>query len=193
VGENTFADRYLYLPSVGYAFLLALFISWAALRLPNGARIIATVFLLLAGAYAVGTVNRNKVWQNEYTLWTDTVEKSPESAFAHFKLGHAYRHRKMPAEAIEQFQAAVSIAPSYADAHDQLGGIYEDLGMYDKALPELKAAAAINPAHDAVHYNLGLLYYNLGQKDNARIELTRALAITPDDRDTLELMRELSH
>jgi lipoprotein NlpI len=44
-----------------------------------------------------------------------------------------------------------------------------------------------------VHYNLGLLYYNLGQKDNARIELTRALAITPDDRDTLELMRELSH
>jgi lipoprotein NlpI len=60
-------------------------------------------------------------------------------------------------------------------------------------LPELKAAAAINPAHDAVHYNLGLLYYNLGQKDNARIELTRALAITPDDRDTLELMRELSH
>jgi tetratricopeptide (TPR) repeat protein len=193
VGENTFAERYLYLPSVGYVFLLALFISWAALRLPNGARVIATAFLLLAGAFAIGTVNRNKVWQNEYTLWADTVESSPESAFAHCKLGHAYRHRKMPREAIEQFQAAVGIAPGYADAHDQLGGVYEDLGMYDKALPELKAAELLNPNHDAVHYNLGLLYCNLGQKDNARIELTRALAITPDDRDTLELLRELSH
>jgi tetratricopeptide (TPR) repeat protein len=193
VGENTFADRYLYLPSVGYVLLLALFISWAARQLPDGAKLIATGVLLLAAIYSVGTVSRNNVWKNSYNLWTDTVEKSPDSALAHCYLGKVYRHSHMPGQAIEQFQAATRLKPGFGDAHNQLGGVYEDLGMYEKALPELKAAAAISPAHDAVHYNLGLLYYNLGQKNNAHIELTRALAITPDDPDTLELLRELSH
>jgi hypothetical protein len=41
LGENTFAERYLYLPSVGYVLLVALFLSWAGKQLPDGGKVVA--------------------------------------------------------------------------------------------------------------------------------------------------------
>ena len=192
LGENTFTDRYLYLPSVGYVFLLAVFLSWTEKKWPGAAKSIAVALIALAGTYAIGTVSRNNVWQNSYNLWTDTVEKSPDSAMAHNNLGKVFRDRKMPDKAIEQFQAAINLRPDYDDAHNNLGGVYGDLKMFDKALGELQIAATLNPNNESTHFNLGLLYCNIGMMENARKEFTKVLATKPDDQETQQLLREIS-
>ncbi|HVP63443.1 MAG TPA: tetratricopeptide repeat protein [candidate division Zixibacteria bacterium] len=193
VGENTFTDRYLYLPSVGYVLLLALFLSWAGKQLPDGTKVVAAAVILLAGTYAVGTVTRNKVWQNDYTLWTDTVAKSPECIEAHNDLGIYYRHHNMPGKAIEQFQAIIRANPYHVEAHGNLGLLYRDLRMYDEALRELQAAEALAPNNYVAHYNLGLIYCDLGMEEKARVELTTALSLAPNDQDAQQLLTKLSH
>jgi hypothetical protein len=190
LGEYPFAERYLYLPSVGFVFLLALFLSWAEKSSPKGARAIAAGFLLLATTYAIGTVRRNHVWQSDYDLWTDTVAKSPDSAWAHDRLGMAYRHRKMPVEAIQQYQAAIALKPNSDDDHNNLAAVYEDLGMTNEALGEIQIAIAIDPTNAAAHHNLGVLYNKIGMKNNARIELTTALSLKPDDESARRLLGE---
>jgi tetratricopeptide (TPR) repeat protein len=191
VGENTFAERYLYLPSVGYVLLVALFLSWAGKQLPDGAKVVAAGVILLAGTYAVGTVRRNKVWHDEYNLWTDTIAKSPDSTVAVNNLGIFYRHHNMPGKAIELFQAILRVNPYDVSAHGNLGLLYRDLGSYDEALREMQAAEALAPDSSAAHYNLGLLYCDLGMKENARIELTTALSLAPNDQGAQQLLRQL--
>ena len=184
VGENAFTDRYLYLPSVGYVFLLALFFSWAGRQLPDGAKVVAAALILLTGIYAAGTVSRNRVWQNEYTLWIDTVEKSPDCALAHNSLGKYY---------IEQFQAGIRSKPHDAAARGSIGLLYGDPALYNKAMRELQAAKAINPNIGSVHFDIALLYWSVGLKENARLEAAWALSLMPDDVDTQQLLMRVSY
>ena len=90
ISGKPFAERYLNLPSVGYVLLLALFLSWATVKIPGALKSIAIVFIVIVGLYAVGTVKRNNVWQNNVILWSDTTKKSPDSDDAHYALGFAY-------------------------------------------------------------------------------------------------------
>ena len=49
ISGKPYAERYLYLPSVGYVLLLAIFLSWARDKLPRAARSITIVFIAIAG------------------------------------------------------------------------------------------------------------------------------------------------
>jgi len=114
LGENTFTDRYLYLPSVGYVLVLAVFLSWAGVKLPRVAMGIITVAVLMAiGVYSVGTIVRNNVWKNDFNLWSDTIRKSPDSEMIHNNLGIAYASKGQLDAAITEYQAALRIYPYY--------------------------------------------------------------------------------
>ncbi len=116
-----FAERYLYLPSVGYVLLLAIFLSWAKEKLPGTTKSIMIVFILIMGLYTVGTINRNNVWQDSFILWSDTVKKSPDSTVAHYNLGVAYSKKGLWDRAMAEYQTAVRLKPDYAEAHNNLG------------------------------------------------------------------------
>jgi tetratricopeptide (TPR) repeat protein len=192
LGQTTFADRYLYLPSVGYVLILAVFLSWAKEKLPGAARIITIALIIMAGVYAVGTVRRNNVWQSNYTLWTDAAKNSPDSFAVHDGLGKIYKERNMPYKAIEEFQAAIKLKPDSADLHNNLGSVYASLSMFDKALDELQIAITLNPNNKYAYYNRGLVYILLGQKEDARREFTIVLTLSPDDQQAQRRLREIS-
>ena len=87
LGENTFAERYLYLPSFGFVLLAAFAAVTARARWPGAARAVAAGVAAIVIAYGAGTVARNRVWRDDLSLWTDTVAKSPDSAYARNELG----------------------------------------------------------------------------------------------------------
>jgi tetratricopeptide (TPR) repeat protein len=183
VGENTFADRYLYLPSVGYVLLLAIFLSWAEKKLPRAVKSITILFLVLGGVYAVGTVSRNNIWKDNLTLWKDTVRKSPGSAVVHNNLAFAYGSSSQRDRAIAEYQTAVRLKPDYVEGHFNLGVVYASLGQWDKAIAEYQTVIQVNPAFIAAHYNLGIIYASLGQWDKAISEYQATLRLNPDHSD----------
>ncbi|MGD0884091.1 MAG: tetratricopeptide repeat protein [Thermodesulfovibrionales bacterium] len=180
IGGKPFAERYLYLTSVGYVLLSAVFLSWATEKLPQAVRGMTIVFTVIAGLYTVGTVDRNNVWKNDYTLWSDTVRKAPDEAWPHYNLGTAYAKRTRLDEAANEFIAALKLDPDFADAHNNLGYAYANQNRLDEAVNEYITALRLRPDYADAHYNLGNAYLNQNRCDEAVNEYITALRLRPD-------------
>ena len=131
------AERYLYLPSVGYCLLLG----YGAVRLFSGltsrkARAlvaVAVVVLLCVGAAA--TVRRNAVWRSNLTLWQDTAARNITDGLPMRSLATTYQQLGDAAKAKEYFLLALQRRNDAAG----LLTIYNNLGslaMMDKKLDE---------------------------------------------------------
>ena len=81
-------------------------------------------FVLAGAAWALVfgglTVTRNQAYQNEVSLWEDTVIQSPDKARAHNNLGYAYMLAGRNSEARREFEIALKIAPDYYKARNNL-------------------------------------------------------------------------
>ena len=181
ISGKPFAERYLYLPSVGFVLLLAIVLSWAMEKLPHAiVTITIGFFMAIAGVYAVGTISRNNIWQDNFIFWSDTVKKSPDLAEAHNNLGAEYAFKGQLDRAIPEYQTALQLAPDYADAHNNLGAAYASQGQQDRAIAEYQTALRLNSDSAETHYNLGAAYASQGQLDRAIAEYQTALRLKPD-------------
>jgi len=165
LGENPFAERYLYLPSVGFAILVSSISSlvFAKFRASHiaGPVMIGLIFLL-AGVYAYGTVSRTPVWMSNITLWTDATRKSPNASTAHQNFAYALYRDNRFLEAIEKVKIAIRINPENAKAHYGLGATYALLHRIDEAIAEYKIATKLDPGNADMHFHLGQAYTQKG-------------------------------
>lgn len=113
-------ERQMYLVSWPLALALT---AEAATRLKPGTFALAGTVLALV--FAGLTVMRNQVFQNEISLWEDTVAKSPAKARAHNNLGYAYKLAGRKDEAIREFGVALKLDPDYYKARNNLIGLEE--------------------------------------------------------------------
>ena len=180
LGENTFTDRYLYLPSVGYVLLLVIFLSWAKKKLPRAVMSITIVFAAIWGLYTIGTITRNNVWKDNLKLWTDTVKKSPDSEIAHDNLGLAYASQGQWDRANAEYQTVLRLKPDSEIAHNNLGLAYASQGQWDRAIAEYQTVLRLKPCFAEAHYNLGVACASQSQVGRAIAEYQTALRLKPD-------------
>ena len=154
LGLNTFAERYLYLPSVGFVALAAIFLTRMAGRSSRGTIALIGALALVTGLYSLGTIKRNAVWRSDYTLFEDTVRKSPDSAIAHEKFATALMGRDRLDEAIGHYKVALALDYSLDDAHTNLGIAYYKKGMLDQAIEEERISIMLYPYMPEKHFNL---------------------------------------
>lgn len=120
------------------------------------------VFVSLILVFGLATYQRNLIWKDDLTLWSDNVKKSPAKARVYDYLGLAYQKAGDLDEAILQYRKSLSLDPFYADAHNNIGIAYFDKGLVDNAITHFKHAIEINPSHADAHYNLGVAYGEKG-------------------------------
>jgi len=189
-GENSFAERYLYLPSAGAAVLAALFFRRAlcsdTLRRPALAAFAAVLLL-----YSAGTVARNAVWKDDVTFWTDAVSKSGDKALTNYNLGRVLMRSKdtLP-ESIAYLKRAEALDPSVAKTHVNLGVAYFMMGRTDDAIDELDTAVELDTSFAEAHYNLGVAYMSKGMPGKAAASFAEALRLRPGDREYMEALDE---
>ncbi|HXQ24696.1 MAG TPA: tetratricopeptide repeat protein [Candidatus Acidoferrales bacterium] len=156
------AERYLYLPSVGFCLLVGYLAAQVTER--ARARKLRVVVLIGCGLVltiaTIATVARNAVWRSNLDLWQDTAAKNATDALPMRSLATAYQQLGDAAKATEHFQVALQ------RRNDQSGLylIYNNLGsiaMVDKRLDEAeqdyRAALAANPNASECLFNLGLI------------------------------------
>lgn len=116
-----FAERYLYLPSVGYVILI---VALARILLKReffhkqALPAIASLFMITGIFFGILTTQRNHAWKNDYSLWSDTIIKSPDSDVAHNNLGVAYEHKGLFDDALREYETAIALNPTYMDAYE---------------------------------------------------------------------------
>ncbi len=178
VGENTLAERYLYLPSFGFVLLIGLLVTWI-IRIQRYRVILTAASLSLIGLSVAGTVSRNAVWKDSYTLWMDTVKKSPDSAIPHINLGDALLAKGAIDEAINQYLYTLNLQPTEV-ANNNLGYAYGVKGWEDKAIERYEQAIKLNFNYAKAHYNLANSYLEIGRFDEAIEEYLVTLRLNPN-------------
>lgn len=168
------AEHYLYLPSAGFLFAAALITEQLFVRSPHP-RVIAVAFGLMILLLGLRTVARNRDWKDDLTLWTRTVQTSPESARAHIALAGAYLRRGDHDHARQELLEALRIQPDNAGTHSDLGVILLRLGRLDEAEQEFQAAMRLSDSSPGLRINLALVYLGRSQWDEAEQHLREAL------------------
>ena len=174
--EYIIQDRYLYLPSIGFCFLVAILLLQLARKHASLALGTSIVVLLAFGA---STILQNRVWHDSVALWQRAVHYSPNSWSTHYNLGLAHLVVKQYEPARNELLEAKRLAPGNADVYNNLALAQAGLGRTDESMANLKSALALDPRLLEAHNNLGALLYDKGDYAGAKLEFSHALERDP--------------
>ena len=127
VGSAIMADRYAYIPSIGFVLFLSYFLFQIIDKHAKFANPLKIIFFLYIILLSFLSFNRCKVWQNSMTLWDDTIEKSPTAVVALNNRGSTKDRNKDHRGAIEDFTKAIIYKPDYKHAFYNRGMARKEL------------------------------------------------------------------
>lgn len=147
LSKASFAERYLYLSTAGFGLGLAALIEHLLSRRAKHKWPVLAAAASLLIAYGAGTVNRNTVWKNDLTLWSDVTAKSPGNIYGHFELANAYLSAGDRKRALAEYRKVLEINPGTAQAHYNIGIIYLQESLLEDAASEFRIVLKIDPRH----------------------------------------------
>lgn len=182
-GHQIAADRYTYLPGIGWALLAGGAVVLASRRYRSarpGRRGLAAVLVFSTiPLLAFATWRQVGIWQDGVTLWRHAVRLDPASPIAVSNLGWALLARGELAEAVEQSERALLLRPDFAEAHLHLGLARAAQGRAAEAERHLRRALKITPRSLPAQSGLGSLLEAEGRVDEAIDHFRQALQIDP--------------
>jgi Flp pilus assembly protein TadD len=174
-------DRYLYLPSVGFALLAALALN----RLQRGREVAgvpataAAAAALLSVAYAAATATQSVQWTNNLTLFARGAAIAPNNVHAVASLGRELVARAQYADALPVLERAARLAPNDMTGWFLLADGYYRLGRYPEAALNFGRAAALDPHAAAPRFFLGKSLLALSRAAEAEAPLRDAINLLP--------------
>jgi Flp pilus assembly protein TadD len=181
--ESVFAERYLYLPSVGFALSFAILFRKLYCRGILHGKLAYLLFIFIGVIiclFAFQTINRNQVWKDNYTLWEDSVKKSPDSYTAHVGFGYALSRRGEFDQALYHYQEALRINPYSLEAYNSLGAALYWTGRLDEAIAVYKKVLMLAPNLSEVYNNIGNILRAKGRLDEAIWYYQKTIQLNPD-------------
>ncbi|MCF8722523.1 Tfp pilus assembly protein PilF [Nitrospina gracilis] len=186
VGGQAAADRFTYIPTLGFYVLLALGVIrlwrfFAERRREVLASVIIGYFaIVVIGVTSVWTIKQIPVWKNTGVFWEWVIAHFPDKlARAHTNLGIYYNKQGNEDGAMDMFRQAIRIKEDYEPPYNLLALAYQNRGQWEQAEKMFHDALAVK--QDAmVENNLGLLYMQKGDHERAETWFRKAVATNPD-------------
>ena len=194
------AERFLYLPSVGFCLFLAILLA------NRHARILALIVVV----WSTATVVRNQVWNDEGRFWQAAVVARPESQSARLALGIHYLENGRLDQAEIHLMEAIRMAPRAASGYHYLAQLrlaqrrldgaeqayregiaahawpeellYRQFGNLAESTGDLPTALErylAGPPSASLEYNAGVVLGKLQCWDEACLHFERALELDP--------------
>jgi tetratricopeptide (TPR) repeat protein len=182
-GEQSMADRYSYIPSIG----IFLAVTWALAEVLPARRAVAVSLtaatsLVLAGCVVV-TLRQIQHWRESETLFRHALEVTRDNYLAHLNLGTALDKKGRLDEAVAELEQALKLKSNYPEALNNLGSILSKQGRQEDAMRYYRQALSLKPTYAEAHYNLGLALDAQGALDSALSEYEIAVQLKPDYAD----------
>ena len=139
--HHAIANRYTYLSTLSFWFLIALGISrvWdraGKLKNPLWMKTTALGTVALLGLmYVYSTEEQIGIWRNSKTLWSYVIEHADHvPAVAFFGLGRELERQGDLKQALEYYSVANSLSPRNSQFRNQIGEVLVQLGDIESAL-----------------------------------------------------------
>lgn len=127
------------------------------------------------------TIERNRDYQSEISIWRTVVEARPANPRGHNNLGKAYYEAGALDSAQAHYRLAVERAPHYPEAWNNLGLVKFHLGDWDGAVLAYERALEQDPRLAATWYHLGLAHQQGNDLEQAVLAYARAAELSPSD------------
>lgn len=213
VGTNM-SERFVFMPSIGFCFVIALLLYRLYKKINLEKRfafaqltpmfVITGIVMLL---FSVKTISRNKVWKNNFRLFTTDIHVSKNSAKLQNAVGGELlrvwspkppsqeRTQKLE-EATRHLETALSFHPTYKNSLLQLGNAYNYLRQFEKSIEYYNKVLAMAPNDKNAYNNLGITYRDAGRYygeekgdlNKAINYLEKAIQVDPNQYETLRLL-----
>jgi Tfp pilus assembly protein PilF len=182
-------EHRLYLPSVGFFMVVVMggHSLYQRMERAQYQRICLGFFLILVLFEGLFSIERNKSWQNDITLFQEITQKYPDLYRAHISLAMIYQKRGILDKAEEEYRKAIQIRPAFPAIHNDYGTILWKQGNYEKAEEEFKRTIELDPGEPAPYVNLGKLYAETGKAELGIHEIESVIKIRPHERAFLAL------
>jgi tetratricopeptide (TPR) repeat protein len=187
---STFAERFLFVPSLGFCMSVPLLCTRLLKLNPHNAiwqnktsfyGVIGLILVVFAGIL----ISRNNDWKDDYTLFQSGVVSAPNSTRTHDALAREYRtqaeltnditqKKQFYNSSLQEFHKSIAIYDKSADVYYNMGVSYYESGMPDSALIVYKKAVAVDSNYTLAYNNLGVLSFNKKQFGDAIGYFTRS-------------------
>jgi tetratricopeptide (TPR) repeat protein len=192
---NAFAERYLYLPAVGFAWLAGL--AWVRLHEKASEstglwrRASVAVLAILAAVCVARIAIRNRDWSEDMVLCKRTLEVSPDAYPIRSNLGAIYLGRGDLKAAERELLQALSLAPKAPYSLANLGSLRTRQKRYLEAEEFFQRALRANPKYTAAHLGLADMYLETDEKEKAEWHFRAAVMLSPLNYDARNRLGKL--
>jgi protein O-mannosyl-transferase len=206
-GEVLYADRYMYVPIIGFAWLTGLFIS--KIKIPVKA--VSLVFVVI---FSVLTFSRAGAWSSAIHLYEDIIKKYPDQFIALNSAGVESMFMNNDEKSLDYFNRAIKASPSNYKGYYNRGLLYiknnkpelaiktlnEAIGIYDyrkayvarasayymlkdlpKAMNDANHVLEKEPDNAKAHLVLGNCYNDLNKLEEAMTEYNKCIELNVEE------------
>jgi tetratricopeptide (TPR) repeat protein len=182
VGDQSMADRYTYIPSIGL-FIIAV---WGIYDLSRhlqhyGRPIVIGLAITILTAYLILTYKEMSYWKNSQTLFEHALAVTTDNYVAHNNLGLYYAGQGNTQAALKHYSEALRLHDNNVIAHNNIGNLLMELGQTDSAISHYNKAILLKPGYAEAHNNLGIAFAQQNKLHDAVHEFQKALQFNPDN------------
>ena len=162
-GDILYADRFLYIPSVGLicAAVTVVYdlVSRKGKMVRGVAILIGVLFVMMNMAYSR---TASAYWKDDLSLFSQAVRTSPDSPYIHFNLGNVLSQSESYEEALDEYNNAVLLFPRYIEAYNNKVFVLNRLERYEEAMDCSKRVLSSKEVHFSTFSNMGDSLMGLG-------------------------------
>ena len=168
IGGSNFSERYLYLPSIGLAWLCGGLAGRLAGVLPvRMGKTAAAVGLALLAALGIAAFARAEIYRSDLTLFRAAVRTAPYSEIARNNLGMALFNRGRNDEAEREYKEALRLDPKAVAPLANLAVLREKKGDLAGAEAAFERVLRLSPTHTISVVHLARMQRKRGDRAGA--------------------------
>lgn len=208
-GEVLYADRYMYIPLIGFAWLTGVLLK--DISPPTNLSM-----LVLCAVLGLLTLKSGDRWQSTIHLYEDILTQYPDEFIALNSAGVECMFNNEDKKALDYFNQATRVAPynykgfynrgllylknnqpkeaiatlnqslklfDYNKAFTARASAYYMLGDYSKALEDAQRSLSLDAKNAKAHFVMGNCYNDMNRLNDALREYNKSLELDGDDAD----------
>lgn len=175
---NIVADRFMYLPSLGFCFLAGYMFDFVFKEQKNTIRYACVSFMaVIMAGLAAQTYHQCFVWRDSIALWQHQLKIYPNNHTALGCLADAFRDKEEYKQAETEYRRIIEmrqeeLEPDLTDPQRR-----KRMAQVEYLMDLYKKAIRIEPKAIEAQFNLGKLYEDLGMLQEAVTQYKKAIAI----------------
>jgi Tfp pilus assembly protein PilF len=180
VGNQAMADRYTYIPLIGFFIIVSWGVSDLSIKWRYRKIILGIPAVIILSAMVVCTACQLTYWKNGITLFEHAIEVTENNYKAQNNLGTAFGLVDLD-KAVFHYKEALKIKPDYVTALNNLGTALLKKENYDEAVVYFNKVLKINPQKTDARMDLANIFFLQAKPEKAISQYKEILKTDPEN------------